>query len=89
MFNNNEFLETYFAAAKIGAVLVPVNTRLAAPELDFILYDGGVSEFVFGHAFEKKVIELDYPKRVRHRVSSGPSSLPDTLDYDDLIRQAA
>jgi fatty-acyl-CoA synthase len=88
MFNGNEFLETYFAVAKIGAVLVPLNTRLAAPELDFILSDCGVTEFIFGHGFEEKVNGMDYPKRVNHRISSRDSNIPDTLHYEDLIRQA-
>jgi acyl-CoA synthetase (AMP-forming)/AMP-acid ligase II len=33
------YLELYFAAAALGAVLVPLNTRLAAPELEFQLAD--------------------------------------------------
>ena len=63
MFNCNEFLETYFATSKIGAVLVPLNIRLAAPELDFILNDCGVSEFFFGSSFEEKVGEMQYPEK--------------------------
>jgi fatty-acyl-CoA synthase len=33
------YLALYFAAAKIGAVLVPLNTRLAGPELEFQIED--------------------------------------------------
>ena len=86
MFNSNQFLETYFAVAKIGGVLVPLNWRLAPSELDFILKDCGVSEFIFGHAFEEKVTAMSYPREVRHRISTGPSSLPDTLDYETVLR---
>lgn len=88
MYNSNEFLEIYFAASKIGAVLVPLNIRLAAPELDFILHDCRVSEFFFGSAFEEKVGEMTYPEKVRHRICAGPSSLPNTMDYTEFIGSA-
>jgi acyl-CoA synthetase (AMP-forming)/AMP-acid ligase II len=37
--NTAAFLEAYFALAGLGAVCVPLNTRLAAPELAWILDD--------------------------------------------------
>lgn len=88
MFNSNEFVETYFAASKIGAVLVPLNVRLAAPEMDFILNDCGVSEFFFGSAFEEIVGQMKYPEQVRHRICAGPSALPDAIDYEEFIKKA-
>src|SRR5690349_7748783 len=36
-YNSLEFLVTIFAANHLGAVAMPVNWRLAAPELQFIL----------------------------------------------------
>ncbi len=36
-YNNIEFLATIFAANHLGAVAMPINWRLAAPELRFIL----------------------------------------------------
>jgi len=89
MFNSNEFLETYFASAKIGAVLVPLNIRLAAPELDFILNDCTVSIFLYGQAFGEKVSQMEYPQHLRHRISTGPAALPDTLSYEELIQRAS
>ncbi|HEY8488267.1 MAG TPA: long-chain fatty acid--CoA ligase [Thermaerobacter sp.] len=41
--NRIEFLEVLFAAAKIGAVAVPINVRLAPPEVRFILDDSGAT----------------------------------------------
>jgi acyl-CoA synthetase (AMP-forming)/AMP-acid ligase II len=37
--NATEFWETMFAAAKLGAIMTPLNFRLAAPELNAILAD--------------------------------------------------
>ena len=44
--NRLEFVETVVAVARLGAVLVPVNFRLAAPEVQFILQDSGASAVV-------------------------------------------
>ena len=39
--NDPSFLETLFAAGLLGAVFVPLNTRLAPPEIQFQLRDSG------------------------------------------------
>jgi fatty-acyl-CoA synthase len=39
--NHPAFLEALFAAGTLGAILVPLNTRLAAPELARHLADSG------------------------------------------------
>jgi len=36
-YNGNEFLETIFAANHLGAIAMPINWRLAAPEVRYIL----------------------------------------------------
>src|SRR3972149_7959986 len=39
--NCHQYLEIFFALSKIGAILVPLNWRLAGPELEFIIKDSG------------------------------------------------
>ena len=39
--NHPSFVETFFACGLVGAIFVPLNTRLAAPELQFQLLDSG------------------------------------------------
>ncbi|MBW2485774.1 MAG: AMP-binding protein, partial [Deltaproteobacteria bacterium] len=39
--NSHAFLETYYAAASIGVILNPLNYRLAAKEVAYILNDAG------------------------------------------------
>ncbi len=41
--NRSAFLETVFAAARLGAVVLPMNTRLAAPEIAELLADAEAS----------------------------------------------
>jgi len=58
LMNSPEFLEAYFALAKIGAVVVPINWRLIPDELEFILKDSGVTSLIFGDEFTDNVTEL-------------------------------
>jgi fatty-acyl-CoA synthase len=45
--NHPSFLEAFFAAGTIGAVFVPLNTRLAGPELAHQLADSGAAVLVY------------------------------------------
>ncbi|MET9426604.1 MULTISPECIES: long-chain fatty acid--CoA ligase [unclassified Streptomyces] len=49
--NHHTFLETLFAAGVLGGVFVPLNTRLAAAEIDYQLHDSGARVLVYapGH----------------------------------------
>lgn len=58
LMNSVEFMEAYFAAAKIGAVVVPLNWRLVPDELEFILKDSGSKRLIFGDEFLDTVAEL-------------------------------
>jgi fatty-acyl-CoA synthase len=48
--NHPAFLEVFFAATQIGAIFVPLNTRLAAPELHYALEDSGSRILVHAQA---------------------------------------
>jgi acyl-CoA synthetase (AMP-forming)/AMP-acid ligase II len=48
--NHPALLETLFAAGAIGAIFVPLNTRLAAPELTAHLADSGSRVLIYGPA---------------------------------------
>jgi acyl-CoA synthetase (AMP-forming)/AMP-acid ligase II len=47
-YNNLEFLTTIFAANHLGAIAMPINWRLAAPELRFILEHSNARALVCG-----------------------------------------
>lgn len=46
--NSIEFVELFFATARIGALLAPLNWRLAPPELDHQLADSGATVLFVG-----------------------------------------
>ncbi|HVB17749.1 MAG TPA: long-chain fatty acid--CoA ligase [Stellaceae bacterium] len=49
--NNDRYFELMFAAPALGAIVVPVNTRLAPPEIAYILEDSGAKMLFVDDAF--------------------------------------
>jgi fatty-acyl-CoA synthase len=45
--NHPAFVDALFATHSLGAIFVPLNFRLAAPELDFMLSDSGTSVLMY------------------------------------------
>ncbi|MCF8060955.1 MAG: long-chain fatty acid--CoA ligase [Deltaproteobacteria bacterium] len=56
--NCPEFLEIYLACSRLGAIFIPVNFRLAGPELEYTLRNGRPRLFVFGKRYEEIVESL-------------------------------
>ena len=57
--NCPEFLELFLACSRLGALFVPINYRLAAPELDYTLSNSRPRLFVFGDEFAETVLSLN------------------------------
>jgi long-chain acyl-CoA synthetase len=51
MQNRHEYTETYFAVEQVGGVLVPLNQRLAPPEIAFILNDAEATHLLLDAAY--------------------------------------
>ena len=68
--NGVEFVSLFYAAAKLGLVAVPLNTRLAAAELDFIVADSGARALIHDHRFDETVATLrerpEQPNAIEH-----------------------
>ena len=85
LMNGAEFVETFFAVGKIGAVNVPLNWRLVADELEFILGDSGCETLVHGDEFSEVADELRRrgTTKVAHWVRLGGGSDDGVVDYDE------
>ena len=84
MFNSSELIEIYFAAAKIGAINVPINYRLAAPEVNYIIAHSESPTLIFDTGF-RQVIETLLESNRLHLISVGEEGNPDSIRYEDLI----
>jgi fatty-acyl-CoA synthase len=69
--NHPAYLETLFAAGTLGAVFVPLNTRLAGPEIAYQLADSGAKVLVHGPAHAGLVAGLSGETEVRTRIEIG------------------
>jgi len=89
--NSHVFFEAYFAAAGLGAILNPVNTRLAAPEIAAIIKDAGSRLLIAGERFADLV---DAPPEgilytgepYEQAVGSGGDFQPAKVGADDVAQ---
>ena len=56
--NCHQYIEIFFALSKIGAILVPLNWRLAAPEFEFIIKDSGSRMIISEPDFEEVIASI-------------------------------
>jgi acyl-CoA synthetase (AMP-forming)/AMP-acid ligase II len=89
--NSLAFLETYYAAAGIGAILNPLNYRLSSKEIAFILRDSGSRWLVAGSRFAslvKGILEEDTPLEGIVLIGDSPSfsQKATSYEYEDAIR---
>ncbi|QZD93303.1 fatty acid--CoA ligase [Qipengyuania xiapuensis] len=66
--NSRHYFELFYSAARVGAVMVPIGWRLAAPEVAYILGDTGAKLLFLGEGFEelaqKACSQMDTPPEV-------------------------
>lgn len=84
--NSVEYMELFFGAAKIGAVTVPINTRLSPPEMR-ALVDRAAPSLVFaGKGYGDRTEALGIGRRVGIGLSTGEAS--GFFDYEALLAAA-
>lgn len=72
--NHPSFIEAMFATTLLGAIFVPLNTRLAVPELEFQLDDAGVSMLISTAELEHLAAASSTSLDIRRLVVSDPSA---------------
>jgi fatty-acyl-CoA synthase len=84
--NHPAFLETCFATSMLGGVFVPLNYRLAAPELAYVLANSGTTVLVFASEraeLAHAALEVT-PLPQAIAVHGGPGA----LDYEALVARS-
>ena len=69
--NHPAYLQTFFAAGLLGAIFVPLNHRLSASELVYVVQDAGCLVVVYGAESSALVEEVRARTRVREWVAAG------------------
>jgi len=70
--NSDRYFETLFAVPALGAIIVPLNTRLAPPEIAFMLQDSGAKLLLLDDTFAGLPVQL-----------AGLATVPDVVYLDD------
>jgi fatty-acyl-CoA synthase len=85
--NHPAFVETLFATGSIGATFVPLNTRLAAPELQYMLDDSAAKVLIWDPQMVAVVRDIDPPPSLLHSIPlTANEAAPD--DYEQVLAAA-
>ncbi|WP_284983693.1 long-chain fatty acid--CoA ligase [Arthrobacter sp. efr-133-TYG-118] len=102
--NHPAFLETLFACGQLGAIFVPLNTRLAPPEINFQLEDCGAVALIHSASLNGLAASGAEGTRVGRRIVVGDSFPGETTaapggtgsetptaaeDYEDVVASGA
>lgn len=88
--NHPDFLTTLFACGTIGAVFVPLNTRLAPPELEYMIDDAGARVLVLHEEVRRLARAAAWSSVVERRiVVDGPAEAPAVEALDDVLATAS
>ena len=86
--NSHMFLELYHAAFMGGGVVNPLNLRLAAKELAYVLADSGTKVCFVDFMFAGVIDSVRAEAGLDHVVLVGDGDGPHTVRYEDLLAAA-
>ena len=88
LFNSNQFVEIYFATAKVGGVFTPINFRFAPEEVRYIVDHSDARFFVFGEEFSDLVHAIrSNLTQIKNFISVG-DCVTDAHDYERLLEKS-
>ncbi len=85
--NSTDYFEFQFACIKLGAMMLPLNWRLADPELLFILNDAEVKGIVYESEFAPHMPQLMSQSTAQYslHMHDGAAPIDDVLLYEEAI----
>src|SRR6478752_2141150 len=89
MLNRTEFIESFLAATKLGAIAVPVNFRMTPPEIAFLVSDCQ-AQIVITEAVLANVATAvrDIDPTLKTVIVAGGAADDEVIGYDDLIAES-
>jgi fatty-acyl-CoA synthase len=86
--NGLPYIDLFFGLAKIGAILAPLNWRLVAAELTYIVNDCDPKVLLCGPDFVDTLAEMRPALNVKQYVSLDCAEIEDALAYDEQLAGA-
>jgi fatty-acyl-CoA synthase len=87
--NGIAYVDLFYGLAKIGAILAPLNWRLVAPELVYIVNDCRPKVLLFGPEFTDLLAEMRSQITVEHYVGLEGAVYEDALVYEAGLEAAS
>jgi len=88
MLNRTEFIESFLAANKIGAIAVPVNFRMTPPEIAFLVSDCQARVVITEAVLAKVATAVrDIDPTLQTVIVAGGGTDDDVAGYEDLISE--
>ncbi len=86
--NSVEYLVSYYALLRIGAVAVPLNPLLREPEVRYVMEDCQASGLIFHQQFAS-IVEALHSKLsfLRHTILVGDKGQAETQTFNDLLQR--
>jgi len=85
--NSVVYIDLFYAVGKIGAVMAPLNWRLAARELAYILSDSRPKALLCGPEFTATLVELQTQADVGQCVALEGATIDGAPDYDAALAE--
>lgn len=82
--NSPQFIISFFAIAKTGAIVVPLDIRYQPEELKFIFEQCNIRTLITANEFVDKVAKLS---NLKNFIVSGPKSGNSILSFEELLKQ--
>ena len=88
MLNRTEFIESFLAVNKLGAIAVPVNFRMTPPEIAFLVSDCQAEVVITESVLANVATAVrDIDATLTTVIVAGGTRTMDSLDYDDLMAE--
>ena len=86
MLNRTEFIESFLAANKLGAIAVPVNFRMTPPEIAFLVSDCEAKVMIAESVLANVATAVrDLDPKLATVIVAGAATEEGVLGYDDLL----
>ena len=83
--NGHEYAETLLACARLGAIIVPLSTRLAVPEIAYMVNDSGATALVYDTARGHSVEAFRRGSSIKVAFATGAGDAGTDTRYEDAL----
>jgi fatty-acyl-CoA synthase len=87
MFNSPDLIVAYFAAAKLGAISVPINYRLVSREIKYIVDQSDSSALIYDDDLRPLIQAVSGSAKL-HLISVGEKKYPDSIHLQEIINHS-